>query len=261
MRNTIVVVFGRKGSGKSNLTRRLLLAKHRVLTIDPAGEYEGVQINDPDSLAEYLNARGEGPFRVAYRDKGLDGRDMGDKFRMIQDLRRAWVCFEEAGMWVGPTTGEPAAKWFVNYGRHNELSTVWVARRPTEVARDVTANADVVVSFQQHEPRDLEYLTALGGAEAAERIAALGPHEWDYVIAEHAETVALLDGFSTEGPPTGSGLKETPGLAPETPDPIPETPPTPETPETAAIEAAPVADAGSRDAPRRKPGRPARKST
>jgi len=166
--------------------------------VDPLSEYDGCVIQEPEALCDYINERGDGPFRIAYRDRGLDGREMSVKFQMLQSMRNAWLCVEEAGMWVGPTQPDPEVTWFVNYGRHNALSSIWVARRPTEIHRNVTANADVILSFQQHEPRDLAYIREIGGNEAAERIEALGPHEFDYVLAENDEVVQLLEEMSDD---------------------------------------------------------------
>lgn len=248
MKNLIVCIFGRKGSGKTNLARSVLLEQRRVLVVDSIGEYEGCQIYNPEDLADYLNARGEGPFRVSYRDKGLDGREMDVKFRMIQDVRRCWIGFEEAGKWIGPSSGFPEARWFPNYGRHNAISMLFVARRPTEISRDVTANADAVICFQFHEPRDLQYIREIGGDDAAERIAALGPHEWDFALCESDEAREMLESLGGREPETDSRA----GDAMPEPDPLPDTPQAPETPPEALPEPQDATQPGAR----RRPGRP-----
>jgi hypothetical protein len=43
---------------------------------------------------------------------------------------------------------------------------IFIARRPSELHRDITANSDVVVTFQQHEPRDVLYLRSIFGPGA-----------------------------------------------------------------------------------------------
>lgn len=175
--------------------------------IDPVGEYGGCVISDPEHLADYINRRGDGEFHVSYRDRGLDGRSMSEKFRMLQSLRNCWIVVEEAWKWVGPTMPDQNVTWFVDYGRHNGISSIWVTQRAAHLHRDITFNADVVISFAQNEPRDLDYLRKVN-AEAAERVALLGPHEWEYVKEGGQDIVreleVLTDGVESEGDMGGS---------------------------------------------------------
>lgn len=163
-------------------------------------EYPGVIIRDPWSLREYLKARGSGGFHVSYRDDG-ESRNVkpGDVFHMLQALRNVTLFWEEASKWLNTkNTSLDQVLWFLQYGRHHSISNVLVARRPSELDRMATAQADVIISFRQHEPRDLEYIRAIGGQAAADEVAGLGPFEWAYVMKEHAELVALLDSVSEE---------------------------------------------------------------
>jgi len=200
MKQGVLVVLGHKGSGKTQLTRKFLDAVPRSVCIDTIGEYGGVVIEDPYSLSNYLEtAKHLERFRVSYRDLGMSGVGPERVFEMLKGLRDCWLCLEEASKWTGPSnTTLDEVKWFLQYGRHNRISVVLVARRPAELDRMGTAQADTIVSFSQHEPRDKEYITKLGGPECAERIASLGTYEWDYVMDTHPEIRDVLEGFSEE---------------------------------------------------------------
>lgn len=168
------------------------------------GEYGGVVIDNPEDLREYIAARGSGRFRVAYRDNGRSGVPLSDVFVMLHDVHDVTICIEEASKYLGPTGADPEVEWFFQYGRHNRQSIIAVARRPQELSRMATSQADVVVSFQQKEPRDMQYLRDLAGSEVAERIRNLDrdAYEFDYVIAEHDEIVATINALS-EGDDNG----------------------------------------------------------
>jgi len=196
------------------LTRQFLASRTRSLAIDSQSEYGGLVVNDPFAVADYLNARGTDlPFRIAYRETGDDGgTEPGDLFKMLQACRNMWLAVEEASKYMGPTQGSPQLNWFFQYGRHHAISVLCVARRPSELGRIATAQADVIVTFRQHEPRDLEWIRAVGGAECAERVAALGDHEWTYIVRAHPEIEAALDSLSHETGATGEPAVETPAL-------------------------------------------------
>jgi energy-coupling factor transporter ATP-binding protein EcfA2 len=232
MKQGVLVVLGHKGSGKSQLTRCFLDAVPRSICIDTMAEYGGVVIEDPHSLAAYLEANKHlERFRVSYRDAGNQGIPPELVFKMLQNLRDVWICLEEASKWGTANTMLDEVRWFLQYGRHNRISVLLVARRPQEIDRMGTAQADTVVSFVQHEPRDLEYIRKLGGEDAEKRIAALGEFEWDYVVDQHAEIAAVLDSVCE-----GSGFEPEPE-----PDPEPEPEPEPVPVEPAGGEPVPAA--------------------
>lgn len=214
MKQGVLVVLGHKGSGKSQLTRRFLETVPRSICVDTMGEYGGVVIEDPHSLAEYLEANKRKPyFRIAYRDNGQNETIKPETvLKMLANLRDTWLCLEEASKYGEAGNSNRMireARWFVQYGRHYGISVLLVARRPQEIDRMATANADTVVSFVQQEPRDLDYVRQLGGEDAARRIASLGQYEWDYVVDQHAEIRAVLDSISKKG---GSNVSDAPRL-------------------------------------------------
>lgn len=163
------------------------------------GEYGGLVIDNPQDLETYLQERGpDKPFRIAYRDTGRSAppeelaAQRAAVFRMLHDVPDVVIGLEEASQYMGPTKKEPAVEWFFQYGRHNRQSLVAIARRPSELSRIATSQSDVVVSFRQKEPIDIDYITKLSSAEKAERIRSLDDYEWDYVIDGHEDIESVL---------------------------------------------------------------------
>lgn len=197
-RNGILVILGHKGSGKTQLARAFLAQQKRSVCIDTIGEYGGVVIHDPESLAAYLeNARGLENFRVSYRDKGQHPFTADQIFRMLHGLRDCWICLEEADKWFGPNRQNDAVKWFLKYGRHHRISVLLVTRRAAEQGPMGTSQADTIVSFQMHEPRDLDWIASVGGRAVADEVDRLGQYEWTYVLDTSDEIRNGLDAISS----------------------------------------------------------------
>lgn len=210
-RQGVLVVVGRKGEGKSFLVRGFLNRLARSIVIDTQGEYGGVVIHDPWSLAAYINERGAGPFRIAYRDKGLgESVSQIEVFKMLQSCRNVWLAIEEASKWIGPNQNERAVNWFFDYGRHNGISVVCVARRAYQLSKIATSQADtIVIVGRTHEPRDLDWIRQVGGDEAVARAQSLQQYEWDFVLNNHPEIEAILNSISEPAEGGSRGLDAT----------------------------------------------------
>lgn len=169
MRNTVITIFGRKGSGKSFLTKEITEDHDRVLALDSLGEYGREHkfevFTDFDSLVDRLvEAEEEPTFRISARL--VNDEEALDTLRVAREISNQLIVIEEASLYCSPTQLPEEIAWLIRYGRHQEIDLIFVARRPSEVNRDVTAQSDIVVTFQQREPRDVVYLRSMFGVEA-----------------------------------------------------------------------------------------------
>jgi Helicase HerA, central domain len=161
--NTVCSIFGRKGSGKTFLARRIMRAYPRVIILDTLGEYgERATIVEgrDDSIRAIRDACERKRFRLALRV--LEPDDLLDVLTMAWECSDSLLVLEETSMVCSPVWLPPELARLVRYGRHRSISQLYIARRPAEIPRDLTAQSDVIISFQQTEPRDLAYLQAVG---------------------------------------------------------------------------------------------------
>lgn len=178
MDNSILVVLGRKGSGKSTLVREIIREKmverRRVLIIDGMGEYGGEGIEVVHGVDDALDRieKIDDHDRFAYAFRTMRSEDDLDLIGVAYEVPNQLLVIEEASRYCSATQLPDEIGQLVRYGRHREIDMIFIARRPSELHRDVTANADVVVTFQQHEPRDVLYLRSIFG-ERAERAKLL----------------------------------------------------------------------------------------
>jgi len=182
--NLIVTVMGMKGSGKTTLVRELVAERRKVLIIDTACDYspkrDGVTVFHEWEAG--LRALAETPklSRYRYALRGLPDECL-DYLRVAFELPGVLVVLEEAPYYCSPAKLPAEVARLVLQGRHRSIDQVYVTQRPSLVHRNVTAQSDILVSFAQHEPRDLKYLEQVAGAEFAERVQGLR----DFQVAVH----------------------------------------------------------------------------
>jgi len=181
MENSITCVFGRKGSGKTWYIIKLIQNQKRLVIVDTLAEYgektndlpfcKGVIIDDLYSFISYLQSTHDKEFRVILRL--TDEAEVEKAFETIWTVGELLLVIEEVDYYCNPSFISPAFSKIYKYGRHKNLSTIAISRRPYEVNRLLTAQADTVVSFQQREQRDIEYLAKFSDGERAEKLRDL----------------------------------------------------------------------------------------
>lgn len=176
MNNTLEVILGMKGSGKTSLCLNKTRGLDRVLFWDYLREYnEGYVVSDPEEFIKVLIANHNKKFRIIYRPD--DSRTIDDHFeifsRAVYSVPNVTVVIEELDLISGSNEMSDGLKKLINYGRHRGINFIGLSRRAHRIPRDLTANADFIYSFYQQEPRDIKYLSEFMGQTAAERVNTL----------------------------------------------------------------------------------------
>lgn len=175
--NLVLSIFGRKGSGKSWLTRELVQDRPRVFYLDSmgeAGERDGFEVvhGYEECVHAMLRVKDLKRFRLSLRtDDTEDLIKLGDLAFEIPDHL---IVIEETSFYCSPSYLPPEISKLVRYGRHRGIDQIYIARRPSEIHRDLTAQSDLIVTFAMHEPRDVAYLAAIAPSkEEAEAVRDL----------------------------------------------------------------------------------------
>jgi hypothetical protein len=164
--NTIVSVFGRKGSGKTTLVGEIAEDHRRVFAFDSMGEYGEergfvVCYGLADCARAMVEAARAPLFRLSLRVDRTE--DFLKLLRIAYEVPDSLLIVEETSLYCSPSRLPDDLSRLVRYGRHRRLNIVFVARRPSEIHRELTAQSDVIVTFRQHEPRDVDYLKSFIG--------------------------------------------------------------------------------------------------
>ena len=157
MDNLIIFIAGKKGSGKTSFAKKSVLpAFSRLLVIDSLSEYEnGFIVNSIPDFINVVEANYNKPFfTIIYRP--LDEKE-AKFFEIVKELHDVSIVIEEADMYSNPYKQDKNFERLVRYGRHFSQDLIVISRRPAEISRNVTAQADIVLTFQQTERRDIDY--------------------------------------------------------------------------------------------------------
>jgi hypothetical protein len=156
--NVIIALFGTKGSGKSELSKKIVEEYSRVIAVDMLGEYDLDQVacSVDDAINVLVEHEQSSAFSLSVRLPETD--DYLDVLECAYEMTDTLIVVEEASFLCSASSFPPELSKLVRYGRHRRISQLYISRRPAEVSRDVTAQADVLVTFRQREPRDLDYL-------------------------------------------------------------------------------------------------------
>lgn len=191
--NVIIADFGKKGSGKSFLAKEIIEEYERVTVIDSNGEYDDTEIITGfreclDRLREIgKDEKQTTHFKISLRTTSSDA-DIA-LIDVAGTIPNQLIVVEETSRYVRPTyLPEPIAN-LVRYGRHMDISQLYIARRPSEVSREITANADITIWFRTQEPRDLAYFKAMTG-ENPDKIRKL-PRYKPFIYTDEPEKLPL----------------------------------------------------------------------
>lgn len=174
--NWVGSIFGQKGSGKSFLARQIAADEQRVLIIDNMGEYleadviEGFQ----NCVKAMVQAEGRASFRLALRARSVE-EDLKLLY-LAEKMTHITIIVDETSKYVSASYLPPEFEQLIRYGRHKAINQLYMSRRPSEIHRELTAQSDFVVTFRQHENRDIQYLRGRFG-DSAFKAANLGQYQ------------------------------------------------------------------------------------
>lgn len=171
-------LFAKPGAGKTTVSRARAALWPRVLFLDSKarhtgmGEYPGMVATTGKELAQLLrDFAGRERWRISYRgpvavpvdpskpDKGLTSEAF---FRVMARIPDFLLVVEEAETYMSASYCPAGLFDMVRQGRTIGQAVTVCAHRPADVARDLTAVADEIITWPMHEPRDREAIAGRG---------------------------------------------------------------------------------------------------
>lgn len=164
--NWIASIFGQKGSGKSFLAKEIAAMERRVIVIDNLGEYDSLRVitGYEESIKALIEVEKMPEFKLALRTPSTE-LDL-ELIDLVFRMSHLTLIVEETSRYVSPASLALPMEQLVRFGRHRAINQVYLARRPSEIHRDLTAQSDTITTFVQHELRDLAYLRSFMGEMA-----------------------------------------------------------------------------------------------
>jgi hypothetical protein len=190
--NVIVSLFGRKGTGKTTLAKFLTRNCKRLIIVDSLREYETGEVIY--YMSDLYNKVATSPdFRIV--------------FRPIETGAFDWVCYLSLALCEtsGPITllideidnyansyyiSEPL-RYIVHYGRHFNLSLITTARQANRVRNDITAQSDIIITFQQQGRQSISYIDDFYDGDNIEIVKNLKNFNYIYLKSDEKNLAKL----------------------------------------------------------------------
>lgn len=189
----MMVILGRQGSGKTYLTRSLVphLPKP-VIILDTMNEFtEGLQFLSVHHFADFIldeKQNSTGVYIVNVKTQG----EAEQFLELVKEMKmEATVILDEASKFSNPHNIDNSFKELISYGRHYSVNIIATARRSTELHRDVTSQADVILSFKQTEKVDVDRLRSVHSG--AEVVTTLDLDAHEYAVFGEVERLPFAD--------------------------------------------------------------------
>ncbi len=174
----VILIFGKRGSGKSFLSAAIIKPMPRVVVFDTLGEYkDGFIFDNTGDLCRFWKRNYKESFRLIYRPI-----DVAPEFDRVAEL--VWLCgdvtfvVEEIDLYASPHQISQPFKQILQRGRHQNITLLGITQRPFGIHRLLTSQAKEIYIFSTNEPRDRAYLRDLMGSEIDTTLDALEEYQY-----------------------------------------------------------------------------------
>jgi hypothetical protein len=176
----VVLIFGKRGSGKSYFAQSLIAGAARLVIYDTLGEHGRGVVFDRDQydlFRRFWKGCYQDSFRIVYRP-------------IEPDLELAWIAelvwecgdvtflVEEVDTFCSAYRIEPEFANIIQRGRHRNITLIGITQRPYGIHRLLTSQAKEIYIFATNEPRDREYLRNLIGQDVESKLDQLSKYQF-----------------------------------------------------------------------------------
>jgi len=174
----IILIFGKRGSGKSYLAKKLVEAEQRLIVFDTLSEYkEGVVFEDRKEFVEFWKRVYIHPYRLIYRPL-LPDQEIEEVASCVFALGNLCFLVEEIDCYCTSYQISDSFAHIIQRGRHKNITLIGITQRPFGIHRLLTSQAKEIYIFNTNEPRDREYLRTLLGQEIEGKLDSLKQYEY-----------------------------------------------------------------------------------
>ncbi len=176
----IILIFGKRGSGKSYLANKLIEPERRLFVFDTLSEYnQGVLFGteEKDQCLEFWRRVYQKQFRLIYRPINPES-EIDEICDLIFVLGNVTFLVEEIDCYCSAYKISPTFAQIIQRGRHKNITLIGITQRPYGIHRLLTSQAKEIYIFNTNEPRDREYLRTLLGQEIEPKLDALEQYQY-----------------------------------------------------------------------------------
>jgi DNA helicase HerA-like ATPase len=162
LRGKQIGVFGMRGTGKTTWTKWLLRKFKKPVVFDPLNEYADFTRYVPET-----------------REAGDELKaEFSHFWNTINRKRIGCMAVDEANR-IAPNreTPSPALRDIIDLGRHESITYILIARRPTQITTDAVELVDYLVFFRLDGKNDIKYINDIKEG-MGDAVAGLSGHKF-----------------------------------------------------------------------------------
>ena len=191
-----ILIMGRRGCGKSYLSKRIQSVWPRRIIIDSLSEYtEGEHVFNFYEYSEKLKqykASSVSNFELVYQfdpENELSEEEFNQLLRLAYYFGNVQVVIEECQLYSSP---HKMPRWLKNSlltGRHQNMSLLFTTQRPGELNKTILSQCAHIFCGQINEGNDLRYVSSFLGPES-DKLALLPERQFLYFSSEGVKQVS-----------------------------------------------------------------------
>lgn len=160
MNHIIFGIVGQTGSGKSQLTRDLILKRNRVIIFDPTDEDKYDGFFTVSNIKEFCDAIVKPQFQIVARFPidytNIEESDYQASFKALYYIDNFLAVFDEISIFANSDYLPREIAHLVLRGRRPQKSVLWNTQRPQLVNITVRSQSQVILTMYMEEPQDLK---------------------------------------------------------------------------------------------------------
>lgn len=176
----IILIFGKRGSGKSYLAGKLIENEQRLVVFDTMSEYKNGVVFGTETREQCWNFWKKvyyKNFRFIYQPIKPDA-EIEMIAELVYTLGNCCFLVEEIDCYCNAYQISDNFAAIIQRGRHNNITLIGITQRPYGIHRLLTSQAKEIYIFNTNEPRDREYLRTLLGQEIEPKLDVLKQYEY-----------------------------------------------------------------------------------
>lgn len=172
LERSITLVFGMTGMGKTRWSKAYLRDHPRQIIMDMKAEHDGILFDDLGKMIDHIQAYD------TFKVRTFNPDDFDDLCKIAYAAGRCTLVIEEAEGVMPASSQRPPNSFrdIVYRGRHERVSVVLIAQRPSSVHISARSQWNRIVTFRQTEPADVQWLESVCGYD----IDPLGLRQSEY---------------------------------------------------------------------------------
>lgn len=161
----VILILGKRGQGKSFLVKHHLKEFNRFLVYDTLCEYtDGLIFTDFETLFKFWNEHLDGDFRLIYQPLQPD-EEFSNICDLVYECGNMVFIVEEIDRFSDSTHLPLEFANIVQRGRHRDITLIAISQRPYRVNRTLSSQVKELYTFQQSEPRDIDFISEFIGQD------------------------------------------------------------------------------------------------